>query len=162
MYVINLDEDETMDRDQMATMAFLKNPKNRFSDKSYQMIACKNGNIGSNVEHSPFDGMVSTTVILYSLDKQKQINLDLAEIATKFEIRADLEAVEELEFNYDLKIEIEIQKAAKLFQEHAENVEIASVVLNNCDKNTLKSYKINPDTFSQMCMQLAYYQLHDK
>lgn len=34
----------------MAELAFLKNPKNRFYDKSYQMIVSKNGVLGSNIE----------------------------------------------------------------------------------------------------------------
>lgn len=32
----------------------------------------------------------------------------------------------------------------------------------NCNKEMIKTFRINPDTFAQMCMQLAYYQLHRK
>lgn len=41
-------------------------------------------------------------------------------------------------------------------------LECKNLILSSCTKDQLKSYRINPDTFTQMCMQLAYYQLHNK
>jgi hypothetical protein len=127
--------------------------------------------------------MVSTTATVYVMDGIKKLNLDLIEIEKKFKIRSELREAGELEFVYDLKIVKEIERSNKLFNKNVSEVsfffqikllnsilkikqvsglEIGQVVLKNCDKETLKSYKYNPDTFSQMCMQLAYYQLHKK
>jgi hypothetical protein len=35
-------------------------------------------------------------------------------------------------------------------------------LIKRCNKEIIKSFKINPDTFTQVCMQLAYFQLHNK
>jgi carnitine O-octanoyltransferase len=113
-------------------------------------------------KHTPFDGMVSTTATVYVLNKEKEMKIDYAHVDARFDLRSDLDEPVEIEFNYDLFIEKEIEKASKLFLSNTSKVQITTLILKNCDKNTLKSYKINPDTFSQMCMQLAYYQLNQK
>ena len=60
--------------------------------------------------------MVSTTIINYVLDKQKQLKLDLITVKNKFPLRSNLAQAQEIEFNYDLKIETEIEKASKFFE----------------------------------------------
>lgn len=34
--------------------------------------------------------------------------------------------------------------------------------IKGSNKDLIKTFKINPDTFTQVCMQLAYYQIHNK
>lgn len=57
-------------------LSFLKNPKNRFYDKSYQLVVSKNGMVGCNIEHSPFDGMVSSTITEFLIVTEKNIKIE--------------------------------------------------------------------------------------
>lgn len=41
-------------------------------------------------------------------------------------------------------------------------MEAKTFLVPGFDKEKLKSYGVNPDTTIQMCLQLAYYQLHNK
>ncbi len=79
-----------------------------------------------------------------------------------FEVRSDLPAPTEIRFVYDEKIKGEIQRSTDLFNRNANSLLCSELKLKNCNKEMIKSFKTNPDTFVQMCMQLAYYQLHKK
>ncbi|CAF0706682.1 unnamed protein product [Brachionus calyciflorus] len=161
LYLINFEELDAQNIDEIINVSLLQNPKNRYFDKSYELIVTKSGMIGSNVEHTPFDGMVSTTVIAYTLEKTKKLGKDLISIES-FGNRGRLIEPEELEFIYDEKIQKEILKSASLFENTCALLECKNLILANCSREKLKSYRVNPDTFTQMCMQLAYYQLHKK
>jgi hypothetical protein len=74
----------------------------------------KNGQITSNVEHSPFDGMVSTSMVNYYLTERKKDKVDLTQVKS-YEVRSNLEEPQELIFLYDAKIEQEIRKSCEIF-----------------------------------------------
>ena len=75
-------------------------------------------NVLFKLKHSPFDGMVSTTATVYVLNKEKEMQFDYATVNSRFELRPDLNEPQEIVFNYDLKIENEIEKASKLHLSH--------------------------------------------
>ena len=68
----------------------------------------------------------------------------------------------ELHFVCDNRVEREIQKAVNVFKRNADELVSRECKIADCDKNVIKKLRTNPDTFAQMCMQLAYYQLHKK
>lgn len=64
-------------------------------------------------------GMVSTTATVYGLNKNKELNLDFAEIATKFPVRINKsDQPLELGIAYDLRIENEIERVNKMFEKN--------------------------------------------
>jgi hypothetical protein len=76
--------------------------------------------------------MVSTTATMYVMSGIKKLNLDLIDIEKKFETRQDLKQAEELEFNYDLEIENEIERVNKLFNKNVHsNTSNNSIMLMN-------------------------------
>ena len=99
---------------QLGKLGICGDPKNRYFDKSYQSIVTKNGQITSNVEHSPFDGMVSTSMVNYYLTERKKDKVDLTQVKS-YEVRSNLEEPQELIFLYDAKIEQEIRKSCEIF-----------------------------------------------
>ena len=44
----------------------------------------------------------------------------------------------------------------------ASTVEIKTIHVDFCTKYHIKAFRIHPDTFVQMSIQLAYYQLHKR
>ena len=42
------------------------------------------------------------------------------------------------------------------------NTEIINPEYGGFGKNLLKSYKLHPDTFVQVCLQYGYYKMHGK
>lgn len=77
-------------------------------------------------------------------------------------VRQDLPEPLEVQFIYDSKIESEIEKSAGIFNKNAWELDCKEFVVKDCNKEMIKSFRINPETFTQMCMQLAYYQMHNK
>lgn len=161
LYVLALDDCFVDDIDEAVRYGLYRNPTNRFFDKSYTHIITKNGISTSNTEHSAYDGICSATVSNYIDEGIKKLNLKLDQVDS-LEKRPDIGEPTELSFHYDTKIGGEIKKSIDIFEKFGKNLELRILMVPNTDKNTLKLYKINPDTFTQMCMQLAYYQVHSK
>lgn len=159
--VLNLDDCVALNNDQLGLVGLCGEAKNRYFDKSFQSIATKNGKLTSNVEHSPFDGMVSTTMVNYFLIERRKHKLDLTMVET-FEARSGLEEPEELEFDFDSRIEQEIQKSCEIYEKFCKTIEDKVHKIKNSSKDVIKTFNINPDTFTQVCMQLAYYKAHNK
>ncbi len=105
--------------------------------------------------------MVSTSYGTFCMDVIKKQIIDFSKIDI-FEVRSDLKDPIELEFEYDLHIENQILSAVRIYEANVSHIDLDVLCVNYCGYNKIKEYKVNPDTFSQMCMQLAYYQLHLK
>lgn len=162
MLVFVLDEEEATNLDEACIHGINGNCKNRFFDKAYQWIGFKDGKTSANMEHSPFDGMVSTSFATYLDSMKKKLGLtDLSKV-DKYEVRNGLIEPEELEFVYDLHVENEIKRCNDFFLRNTSSANITVLCTKYCGYQKIKEYNVNPDTFSQMCMQLAYYQLHNK
>lgn len=161
MYLCVLDETEAFNNSELCKLGLTGDPKNRFFDKSFQAICTKNGRFTSNVDHTPFDGMTSTSLIRETIIQTKKDKWDLTMTDT-YEARPGIPEPQEIHFVYDTKIENEIKKCTELFNRNAGEILCKEVKLVNCNKEMIKTFKTNPDTFVQMCMQLAYYQVHKK
>jgi carnitine O-octanoyltransferase len=55
-----------------------------------------------------------------------------------------------------------IHHGINLFHQSADNIEILVLNINQCTKDDIKQYvRIHPDTFFQLCLQLAYFKIHN-
>jgi carnitine O-octanoyltransferase len=55
-----------------------------------------------------------------------------------------------------------IHRGINLFYQLADDVELVVMNLHQCTKEDIKQYvRIHPDTFFQLCLQLAYFKIHD-
>lgn len=52
VFVVCLDDNEVIDNDELSRVALLDNPKNRYFDKSYELVVTKSGHISVNTDVS--------------------------------------------------------------------------------------------------------------
>jgi carnitine O-octanoyltransferase len=159
--LVCLDDTNDLTPVDVLNLIMLQKPKNRYFDKACNLIFGKN-NGGTCTEHSAFDGMVGSSISSYITQMKKEMNYKLDEMTTRFTVRHQLDHPQLLEFNFDSKIENEIKKSVEIFEKQCSTIEYSVLKIDFCSKEKIKSYKTNPDTFAQMCMQLAYFKLHNK
>ena len=143
LYVIALDDIVTSSLEDTVQLALYKNPKNRFFDKAYTLLVTKNGLGSSNTEHSAYDGICSATITNYIETETAKLKLRYSQVDS-FQKRTDISDPVELNFHYDTKIGNAIKKATDVFEKFSSNLDYKILTLSNCDKNTLKSLRINP------------------
>jgi carnitine O-octanoyltransferase len=69
--------------------------------------------------------------------------------------------VRELIFIHDSRVINGIDRAINLFYQSAANIEIIVSNVKQCTKEDIKQYiRVHPDTFFQLCLQLAYFKLN--
>ena len=55
-----------------------------------------------------------------------------------------------------------IDQGIQTFSQMTSDIEILCVLVNQCTKDDVKQHiRVHPDSFFQLCIQLAYFKLHD-
>lgn len=131
------------------------NGKNRWFDKSLQFIITRNGYIGFNMEHSGMDGSPISKMIKYIYD-------DIDSNISKNDVIKDIDKPEKLKFviNYEIKEMLNI--ASDNFNEIVSDNETRVLFFNQFGTNKIKTFKVSPDAYVQLAIQLAQYKLFGK
>lgn len=133
--------------------------RNRWFDK-HQFIVDEAGEAGFNGEHSMLDGTPTLRLnefVLASLDKGV-IPLELPE----GERASGPIKFSEIKFELDGKMKDVIEQSRKGFAEEIGKQDLQMTVFSDYGKASIKPFKVSPDAWAQMVMQLAYYKLHGK
>lgn len=128
--------------------------RNRWFDKSFQIIVCQNGRFGVNSEHSGLDGYPIHGLIRF-------IHAD-GEKAKTYARGAASQAPRRLEFRITDETRGTIEKAAREFGSHIDDTKIRILRFEEFGKDLVKSAAVSPDAFVQMALQLAQYRLFGK
>jgi carnitine O-acetyltransferase len=125
--------------------------KDRWFDKSLQLIVCRNGTTALNVEHSRLDGSVIGRL-------QKHILGDNG--AYKWQEEKNLKSrFQELRFKLNGKLKEDITRASHIFDELIKDTHVRVLEFVNFGKDRIKSIKASPDAFVQMAIQLAQFNV---
>ncbi|KAJ8291015.1 hypothetical protein GJAV_G00020430 [Gymnothorax javanicus] len=142
----------------MSRQALTGDPTIRWGDKSYSSIAFADGTFGSNCDHAPYDAMVLVSFCYY-IDRK----LKASEGRWKGpETVRDLPLPGELVFTVDDHVRRDIAQAKRQYMKTVQNMQLLTRAFTNFGKRAIKERKLHPDTFVQLALQLAYYQLHGK
>lgn len=91
-----------------------------------------------------------------------QEHLDSLEKVKSWPTPSNQETVRELLFQTDSRILNAIYRGINLFHQSAANIEMLVMNINQCTKEDIKKYvHVHPDTFFQLCLQLAYFKTHN-
>ncbi|XP_077124371.1 peroxisomal carnitine O-octanoyltransferase isoform X2 [Ranitomeya variabilis] len=146
------------DYSQITWMGLAGDPTIRWGDKSYNSIVYRNGVLGSNCDHAPYDAMVLVALCDY-IDQ----NIKACEGRWKGSSSVqDLPDPEELVFTVDQKIINDIASAKAQYHTQASDLQVASYAFTSFGKSLVKKKKLHPDTFVQLSLQLAFYKLHGR
>lgn len=132
--------------------------RNRWFDKSLSILAFKSGMFGTNCDHAPFDAIVEINAI--SLACSHLID-NGGEWKGSKEIKKHFKP-EELVFTVDDVICGAVGQAIEKYDKAASLIDIIVYQPNEYGKGFIKPFKIHPDTYVQMAIQLAYYKVHGK
>uniref|UniRef100_H2ZAP8 Choline/carnitine acyltransferase domain-containing protein n=1 Tax=Ciona savignyi TaxID=51511 RepID=H2ZAP8_CIOSA len=135
LIITTLDDTSPGDYTELTYEGMCGDPGQRWYDKSYNSSTMTNGSNLCLCDHTPFDAMVM--VALY--DKPEELVFQLDDSSMK-----------------------SINEATKFCNGIKENLELLQIVFEKFGKSALKKYKVHPDFFVQICLQLAYMMTHGK
>ncbi|XP_071812647.1 peroxisomal carnitine O-octanoyltransferase-like isoform X3 [Apostichopus japonicus] len=133
------------------------NARDRWYDKSYNVICFQNGTFGSTGDHGPLDGIV---VAMYSYWCHMQIKSletrfpgNNSKLVTQYD-------PEELLFITDEQVNVAMEHATQTYERLASNIDIICSDIGGYGKKFVKSQKFHPDAFFQLAIQLTYYTMY--
>jgi carnitine O-acetyltransferase len=154
-FVVCLDEQAPITREERAHQYWHGDGKNRFYDKPLQFIVNENGTSGFMGEHSMMDGTQTHRLNDYVNDVifNNKIELDSS-------VAGSLPAPEEIRFKVDEGILHSIDTAVSDFNAVIGEHELAVFAYQGYGKGLIKKFKCSPDSYMQMLLQLAYYKYY--
>ncbi|KAH8407171.1 hypothetical protein KR222_009970 [Zaprionus bogoriensis] len=130
----------------------------RWGDRSNSIVAYKNGHFVLTGEHSCYDGTLSASFATFmQLSYFESTEPDWSEAE-----RTQVVGLKELKFELDDDLRSEIKRVLKDVDERGMDVTVTYTLFDEFGKDFLKSMKLHPDSFVQVVMQWAYFQMHQE
>ncbi|CAK8697219.1 unnamed protein product [Clavelina lepadiformis] len=153
-----MDDTSLRNYTELAYAGMVGDPALLWYDKSYNSVTSLNGATWCNCDHTPYDAMVMVAMVeffTYSIKKLKGVwpeSLETDQFVKPIEIN----------FYLDKKAQNSITEAKQHIYRMRQNLELLQIVFYKFGKSEMKKYKIHPDFMVQICLQLAYMQVHGK
>ncbi|XP_033845368.1 carnitine O-acetyltransferase [Periophthalmus magnuspinnatus] len=130
------------------------NSGNRWFDKTLQFIIGEDGTCGANYEHAPAEGPPIVALIDHVVEYTRRLELEQTSALKSSTVP------QKLHFNISPEIKSDIEGAKHAMNKLAQDLEIRVVVFKHFGKNVPKIYKMSPDAFIQVALQLAFYRMY--
>ncbi|CAH1792601.1 unnamed protein product [Owenia fusiformis] len=157
LFVLSLPEAEPKDYDHQADMCLTGRDHSIWFDKTFNLIAFANGRIGTNVEHAWGDGTLFSRLWEYALFREKYDKSGEV-LPLPNERQRPLSSVKRLKWDTS-GLESEVKAAEMTLKGLGDNVDI-KLYKPDFGKRLIKKFRLSPDGFIQMAIQLAYYRIH--
>eukprot|EP01080_Neovahlkampfia_damariscottae_P000268 gene268-6683_t len=155
IFALVLENYSPKNRNEYSQMLLHGTGRNRYFDKSFQIIVAQNGDAGINQEHSGYDGhtilFLAQAAMGYWTSNTDSIVTSLDQVKTS--------TVEPLSFELSEKTYADIKSAEKNTDDLFGSVDTFVVDFEDFGKKYATSHKCSPDAFIQIAYQLAYYRL---
>lgn len=155
--VMSLDNHEPKDYEEAGLQTMAGDFHSRWADKSSNFVSFKNGKSGCIGEHSCYDGTLSVSFDVY----MQMSFLEKPEPVWE-EVPHEMVKVVEYRFDVDEHILSEIRVMEKKVPELQHCTLLKFNEFQHFGKNFMKKYKIHPDAFVQLALQLTYYKLYNE
>ncbi|RLN47323.1 hypothetical protein BBJ28_00002320 [Nothophytophthora sp. Chile5] len=145
----------------IARNCLLGDGRNRWFDKPFTLIIHENARGGLNGQHAWADALVVVRLFDYCI---KYVNENFK---AKFADRANLKPTlnlkpKRLEWVLDNSAYTAIECASAAVGKMIHNSDVATMQFNHYGTAFLKRYKLTPDFFMQMAIQLAHFKMHQR
>ncbi|KAK6617365.1 hypothetical protein RUM43_014374 [Polyplax serrata] len=160
LFVLILEDDVPETDSNLLNKNICGNYRNRWADKSMCILFYKNGRGGTISDHTAFDGIVALSCLHYVMTAIAECKGEWSKQPT-----ADLKQIvrfEEIEFDVDDELRREMKRVEMETSKYGEDVDMSMRSFDDYGKLEIQRLKCHPDTFIQMCLQLAYVRLHGK
>ncbi len=162
LFVICVDDDwnfkevDLLSIDTVENIVYGHDPVNRWSDKSFSLIASNNGGVGINFEHAWGDGVALLTYINSIIDDSQNNDFGMHGQSADF----DYSSVQRLEFQVDDCIKNAIASAKSKFEEKRNSVNFDGYILHGFGRADCKRHNnLSPDSLMQTAFQVAYHRV---
>uniref|UniRef100_H3HDE6 Choline/carnitine acyltransferase domain-containing protein n=1 Tax=Phytophthora ramorum TaxID=164328 RepID=H3HDE6_PHYRM len=161
LFCVALDESSASTYDEIARNCLLGDGRNRWYDKPFTLIIHENARGGLNGQHAWADALVVVRLFDYCI---KYVNENFkAKFANRAELKPTLDIKpKRLDWVLDNAAYTAIECASAAVGKMIHNSDIATMQFNHYGTAFLKRYKLTPDFFMQMAIQLAHYKMHTK
>ncbi|GMF29263.1 unnamed protein product [Phytophthora lilii] len=161
LFCVALDESSASTYDEIARNCLLGDGRNRWYDKPFTLIIHENARGGLNGQHAWADALVVVRLFDYCI---RYVNENFkAKFANRAELKPTLNIKpKRLDWVLDNAAYTAIECASAAVGKLIHNSDIATMQFNHYGTAFLKRYKLTPDFFMQMAIQLAHYKMHKK
>jgi carnitine O-acetyltransferase len=154
IFTLSLDENSPEQLIETSQMLLHGDGKDRYFDKSLQFIVFKNGKTGVNFEHTGMDGAVMLRMIGHIYDNIEKCPTDkTVNVIIK---------PEQLTFKLNEALNEHLVRATAAYEKATHNTQTRIMNFTQFGKNKIKSFKMSPDAFLQVALQLAEYKAYGK
>lgn len=165
-FVICLDDNYPVTIEEKSKNNWHGDGKNRFFDKPLEYFVSKNGNSGFLGEHSRMDAtptvQLNNQVLLLIAKEDPEAFVSEIEAATSPASAAVVDLPSVLPFDLSVQLQNDIALAQTKFDETIAAHDEEVFQYYGYGKNLIKQFKVSPDAYVQMMIQLAYYKLTGK
>ncbi|KAG0221469.1 Carnitine O-acetyltransferase mitochondrial, partial [Mortierella sp. GBA43] len=163
MFVLCLDSSSPSTSEEFSRACWHGDGASRWFDKCFQLIVFENGRAGMNGEHSKMDATPTSRLCRYLIDEAQARALpDFRGLNAEdlYECASVLDKPEPLNFVSSPALNQAITSAFEYFKATVDAHEMIPTEFKNYGKGLIKSFKMSPDAYVQMALQLAYYRKH--
>eukprot|EP00924_Labyrinthula_sp_SR-Ha-C_P007511 snap_masked-scaffold_24-processed-gene-5.29-mRNA-1 protein AED:0.00 eAED:0.00 QI:0/-1/0/1/-1/1/1/0/633 len=157
-FVVCFDEEKPTSREEVGKCLLFGSGKNRFWDKSFQLVFFENGKAGYIGEHSMTDGLTTTRFVNETLQTLFNDSVQVKIGSNGPAKQPGLLAPIEIKFELSAQNKKDIKLAEEEFEQLIHDKEIKVFMFHGFGKNKVKTFKCSPDAFAQVLIQLAYYK----
>jgi carnitine O-acetyltransferase len=127
---------------------------NRWSDKSLNIVVTNDGRLGVHGEHSPCDALIPAQLVDFAV--QREPAQDPPNASSNPSIRPSFR----LEFVIDSKIQESLVRAQSFVNDLIQDSDVAVMHYSGYGSDFIKTAKVSPDAYIQMCLQLTFFRIH--
>jgi carnitine O-acetyltransferase len=162
-FVICLDDTKPVSVEEKSALFWHGDGQNRYFDKPLEFFIAANGSSGFLGEHSKMDATPTVQLNNYVYEKIKKENPEalLSEV-TSLSTSFSTPEPALLPFDINATSRKNIETAITKFNNLMETYDAEIFHYHGYGKNLIKKFKVSPDAYVQMMMQLAYYKLTGK
>ncbi|KAK5828290.1 Choline/Carnitine o-acyltransferase-domain-containing protein [Linnemannia elongata] len=163
MFVLCLDSSSPSTSEEFSRACWHGDGASRWFDKCFQLIVFANGRAGMNGEHSKMDATPTSRLCRFMIDEAQARNLpDFRNLNAEdlYECASALDKPQPLNFITSPALDRAIANAHVTFKETVDAHQMVPTEFKGYGKGLIKAFKMSPDAYVQMALQLAYYRKH--
>ncbi|KAF9424673.1 Carnitine O-acetyltransferase mitochondrial [Podila epigama] len=163
MFVLCLDSTSPETSEEFSRACWHGDGASRWFDKCFQLIVFANGRAGMNGEHSKMDATPTSRLCRYMIDEAQARplpNFQNLNAEDLYECASMLDKPQPLNFVSSPALNKAIANAHAYFKATVDAHEMVPTQFKGYGKGLIKAFKMSPDAYVQMALQLAYYRKH--
>lgn len=158
LFVLCMDSHAVHDLAEQARTMFHGDGRNRWFDKSFQLITTANSVTCVNGEHSACDAPIIAYLSEFAVVHEQQTTE--VELSQPRSSGLPPRAPARLDWVIDSTIQAAIDEASLRIDNAIQDVDLVVLRFKFFGKGFVKESRMSPDSFIQVALQIAYYRLH--